>query len=43
MERYLAMPGQALAYKTGQLKIRELRARYEEQLGREVQPAGLSR
>ncbi|MFC6224411.1 DUF885 domain-containing protein [Hymenobacter artigasi] len=34
IERYLAMPGQALAYKTGQLKIRELRSRYEKQLGK---------
>ena len=34
IERYLAMPGQALAYKTGQLKIRELRTRYEKQLGK---------
>ncbi|MBU6121096.1 DUF885 domain-containing protein [Hymenobacter siberiensis] len=34
IERYLAMPGQALAYKTGQLKIRELRSRYEKQMGK---------
>ncbi|WP_046245620.1 DUF885 domain-containing protein [Hymenobacter terrenus] len=33
VERYMAIPGQALAYKIGQLKIRELRARYEKQLG----------
>ena len=33
VERYLALPGQALAYKTGALKLRELRARYERQLG----------
>jgi uncharacterized protein (DUF885 family) len=33
VERYMAWPGQALSYKTGQLKIRELRARYEKQLG----------
>ncbi len=33
VERYMARPGQALSYKTGQLKIRELRARYEKQLG----------
>ncbi|ALW85599.1 hypothetical protein AUC43_11155 [Hymenobacter sedentarius] len=34
IERYMAMPGQALAYKTGALKLRELRARYEKQLGK---------
>ncbi|MGI4741721.1 MAG: DUF885 domain-containing protein [Janthinobacterium lividum] len=34
IERYMAHPGQALSYKTGQLKIRELRARYEKQLGK---------
>ncbi|MBC6606752.1 DUF885 domain-containing protein [Hymenobacter sp. BT188] len=33
VERYMASPGQALSYKTGQLKISELRARYEKQLG----------
>ena len=33
VERYMAIPGSALAYKTGQLKISELRARYEKQLG----------
>ncbi len=33
MERYMAVPGQALGYKAGQLKIRELRARAETQLG----------
>ena len=34
VERYMANPGQALSYKTGQLKLGELRARYEKQLGK---------
>jgi len=32
-ERYMAIPGQALAYKIGQLKLSELRARAEKELG----------
>lgn len=32
-ERYMAMPGQALSYKTGELSIKALRAKYEKQLG----------
>ncbi|MBC6696504.1 DUF885 domain-containing protein [Hymenobacter puniceus] len=34
VERYMAVPAQALSYKTGQLKLSELRARYEKQLGK---------
>ena len=33
IERYMALPGQALSYKMGSLKIRELRTKYEKKLG----------
>jgi uncharacterized protein (DUF885 family) len=33
IERYMAIPGQALSYKTGAMKIRELREKYQNQLG----------
>jgi uncharacterized protein (DUF885 family) len=33
VERYMAMPGQALSYKIGQLKIMKWRQKAEEELG----------
>jgi len=33
IERYMAIPGQALSYKVGALKIQELRAKYQQKLG----------
>ncbi|HVI48113.1 MAG TPA: DUF885 domain-containing protein [Chitinophaga sp.] len=33
IERYMAIPGQALSYKIGELKIRELRNKYTKELG----------
>lgn len=34
IERYMAWPAQALSYKIGALKIRELRTKYEKELGK---------
>jgi uncharacterized protein (DUF885 family) len=35
IERYMAIPGQAVSYKIGQLKIRELRSKAEKQMGQQ--------
>ena len=43
VDRYIVWPGQALGYKMGQLKIRELRADAERAMGDEVRRAEVSR
>ena len=40
MRRYLTIPGQAVSYKIGMLKIEELRARAEETLGEQFDIRG---
>ena len=39
IERYMAIPGQALSYKIGQLKIKALRAKAEKELGQKFKIA----
>ena len=41
-ERFMAIPGQALAYKVGQLKMRAIRASAEERLG-DLQSSAIER
>ncbi len=40
IERYMAIPGQAVAYKVGEMKIRELRNKYEKKSGTKFNLAG---
>ncbi|MBV7532411.1 DUF885 family protein [Chitinophaga sp. sic0106] len=37
IERYMAIPGQALSYKIGEIKIRDLRNKYTKELGNKFQ------
>jgi uncharacterized protein (DUF885 family) len=39
IERYMVIPGQALSYKIGELKIKELRDKYSKQLGNKFRVA----
>ncbi len=43
VERYMAMPGQALGYKIGSLRIRELREKYQKETGEQIQSGKLPR
>ena len=40
IERYMAIPAQALGYKTGSMKIQELRRKYEQMMGARFDLAG---
>jgi len=43
VDRYIVWPGQALAYKLGQLKIRQLRTEAEKKLGAKFDCSQISR